>query len=193
MSFNLTHLKQLEAVSIHIIREVVTEFKNPVMLYSIGKDSSVMVHLALKAFYPAKPPFPLLHVDTTWKFQEMYAFRENYAQKELGLEVIRYVNEEGRKLGIDPMESSGKHTTIMKTSLMQHSAELDGTKRSRGPRKGSFHFAINSIDGTQKISVQNYGISTTRESTKGKVFACFPSPTGQNLMSGNTSTLRRFP
>ena len=123
MSFNLTHLKQLEAESIHIIREVVTEFKNPVMLYSIGKDSSVMVHLALKAFYPAKPPFPLLHVDTTWKFQEMYAFRENYAQKELGLEVIRYVNEEGRKLGIDPMESSGKHTTIMKTEALKQALD----------------------------------------------------------------------
>ena len=123
MSFNLTHLKQLEAESIPIIREVVTEFKNPVMLYSIGKDSSVMVHLALKAFYPAKPPFPLLHVDTTWKFQEMYAFRENYAQKELGLEVIRYVNEEGRKLGIDPMESSGKHTTIMKTEALKQALD----------------------------------------------------------------------
>ena len=93
------------------------------MLYSIGKDSSVMVHLALKAFYPAKPPFPLLHVDTTWKFQEMYAFRENYAQKELGLEVIRYVNEEGRKLGIDPMESSGKHTTIMKTEALKQALD----------------------------------------------------------------------
>ena len=100
-----------------------TEFKNPVMLYSIGKDSSVMVHLALKACYPAKPPFPLLHVDTTWKFQEMYAFRENYAQKELGLEVIRYVNEEGRKLGIDPMESSGKHTTIMKTEALKQALD----------------------------------------------------------------------
>ena len=123
MSFNLTHLKHLDAESFHMIREVVTEFKNPVMLYSIGKDSSVMVHLALKAFYPAKPPFPLLHVDTTWKFQEMYAFRENYAQKELGLEVIRYVNEEGRKLGIDPMESSGKHTTIMKTEALKQALD----------------------------------------------------------------------
>ena len=79
-SYNLTHLKQLEAESIHIIREVVAEFENPVMLYSIGKDSSVMVQLALKAFYPAKPPFPLLHVDTTWKFREMIEFRENYAR-----------------------------------------------------------------------------------------------------------------
>jgi len=94
--YQLTHLKQLEAESIHIIREVAAEFKNPVMLYSIGKDSSVMVHLAMKAFYPAKPPFPLMHVDTTWKFQDMYKFRDEYTKKELGLEVISYVNEEGR-------------------------------------------------------------------------------------------------
>ena len=114
-SYQLTHLKQLEAESIHIIREVAAEFDNPVMLYSIGKDSSVMVHLALKAFYPAKPPFPLLHVDTTWKFQEMYKFREGYAKQELGLDVLTHVNEEGLKLGLDPMVSSGKHTTVMKT------------------------------------------------------------------------------
>src|SRR5215213_7924770 len=90
----LTHLRQLEAESIHIIREVVAEFENPVMLYSIGKDSSVMVQLALKAFYPAKPPFPLMHVDTTWKFREMIDFRETYARKELGLDVLVHINEE---------------------------------------------------------------------------------------------------
>jgi sulfate adenylyltransferase subunit 2 len=105
----------LEAESIHIIREVAAEFDNPVMLYSIGKDSAVMVHLALKAFYPAKPPFPLMHVDTTWKFQEMYKFREEYAKKELGLDVITHINEEGRALNLDPMVSSGKHTEVMKT------------------------------------------------------------------------------
>ncbi len=114
-SYQLTHLKQLEAESIHIIREVAAEFDNPVMLYSVGKDSSVMVQLAMKAFYPAKPPFPLMHIDTTWKFQEMYKFREEYAKKELGLEVITYINEEGRKLGLDPFENSAKHTTVMKT------------------------------------------------------------------------------
>ena len=119
-SYTLTHLKQLEAESIHIIREVAAEFSNPVMLYSIGKDSAVMVHLAMKAFYPAKPPFPLLHVDTTWKFREMIAFRENYARKELGLEVLVHINEEGLKLGIDPFENSEKHTQEMKTvSLKQ--------------------------------------------------------------------------
>ncbi len=122
-TYQLTHLKQLEAESIHIIREVAAEFDNPVMLYSIGKDSSVMVHLALKAFYPAKPPFPLLHVDTTWKFQEMYKFREEYAKKELGLDVLTYINEEGRKLGLDPLVSSGKHTTVMKTEGLKQALD----------------------------------------------------------------------
>jgi len=122
-SYQLTHLKQLEAESIHIIREVVAEFENPVMLYSVGKDSSVMVHLAMKAFYPAKPPFPLMHVDTTWKFQEMYEFREDYTKKELGLEVITYINEEGRQLNLDPMVSSGKHTTVMKTEGLKQALD----------------------------------------------------------------------
>ena len=118
-NYQLTHLKQLEAESIHIIREVVAEFSNPVMLYSIGKDSSVMVHLALKAFYPAKPPFPLLHVDTTWKFREMYEFRESYAKKELGFEVLTFVNKEGAKEGIHPLDDSEKHTEIMKTDALK--------------------------------------------------------------------------
>ena len=122
-TYQLTHLKQLEAESIHIIREVAAEFENPVMLYSIGKDSSVMVHLAMKAFYPAKPPFKLMHVDTTWKFREMYKFREEYAKKELGLDVIAYVNEEGRALGLDPLVSSGKHTTIMKTEGLKQALD----------------------------------------------------------------------
>ena len=122
-SYQLTHLKQLEAESIHIIREVAAEFDNPVMLYSIGKDSSVMVHLAMKAFYPAKPPFPLMHVDTTWKFQEMYKFRDEYTKKELGLEVISYVNEEGLKLGIDPYENSATHTTLMKTDGLKQALD----------------------------------------------------------------------
>jgi len=122
-SYNLTHLRQLEAESIHIIREVASEFSNPVMLYSIGKDSSVMVQLALKAFYPAKPPFPLMHVDTTWKFREMIEFRERYARQELGLELIVHINEEGRKLGISPFENSEKHTTVMKTEALKQALD----------------------------------------------------------------------
>lgn len=111
----LTHLKQLEAESIHIIREVAAEFENPVMLYSVGKDSAVMLHLALKAFYPGKPPFPLMHVDTTWKFKEMIAFRDHTAQKH-GLDLIIHINEEGVAAGINPFASgSAKHTDVMKT------------------------------------------------------------------------------
>lgn len=121
--YNLTHLKQLEAESIHIFREVAAEFQNPVMLYSVGKDSAVLLHLALKAFAPAKPPFPLLHVDTTWKFKEMYEFRDNYVAKELGLDLIVYINEEGLKLDIKPWEDSERHTEIMKTDALK--AALD--------------------------------------------------------------------
>ncbi|MDP2227825.1 MAG: sulfate adenylyltransferase subunit CysD [Moraxellaceae bacterium] len=111
----LTHLKQLEAESIHIIREVAAEFENPVMLYSIGKDSAVMLHLALKAFAPGKPPFPLMHVDTTWKFQEMIKFRE-YMSKKHGWDLIVHINEEGVKAGINPFTAgSAKHTDVMKT------------------------------------------------------------------------------
>ena len=124
--YQLTHLKQLEAESLHIIREVAAEFKNPVMLYSVGKDSSVMVQLALKAFYPAKPPFPLMHIDTTWKFREMYEFRENYAKQKLGLKVITYINQEGVKEGIDPLTHSGKHTTVMKTEGLKKALDQYG-------------------------------------------------------------------
>ncbi|MFO0913993.1 MAG: sulfate adenylyltransferase subunit CysD [Pirellulales bacterium] len=119
-NYSLTHLKQLEAESIYIIREVVAEFENPVMLYSIGKDSAVMVHLAMKAFYPAKPPFPLLHVDTTWKFRDMIKFRDEYAAKELGLKVLVHINQEGVKAGINPFDhGSKKHTDIMKTESLR--------------------------------------------------------------------------
>jgi len=118
-NYRLTHLKQLESESIHIIREVVAEFEKPVMLYSIGKDSAVMVQLALKAFYPAKPPFPLLHVDTTWKFREMIRFREEYARKELGLDILVYTNQEGVRQNINPFDhGSQKHTHIMKTEAL---------------------------------------------------------------------------
>ncbi len=110
-----SHLKRLEAESIRIIREVAAEFRNPVMLYSIGKDSAVMLHLARKAFHPSKPPFPLLHVDTTWKFREMIAFRDETV-KRLGLDLIVHVNEEGVKAGITPFShGSSTYTHVMKT------------------------------------------------------------------------------
>ena len=114
-SKTLTHLKKLEAESIHIIREVAAEFDNPVMLYSIGKDSAVMLHLARKAFYPAKIPFPLLHVDTDWKFKEMISFRDRLAQK-YGFDLIVHKNPEGMAMGIGPFtHGSAKHTDVMKT------------------------------------------------------------------------------
>lgn len=125
-TYHLTHLKQLEAESIHIIREVAAEFHNPVMLYSIGKDSSVMVRLAQKAFAPAKPPFPLMHVDTTWKFREMIEFREKYARRELGLEVLVHINEEGRQHAIHPLDDSEKHTELMKTDGLKQALDMHG-------------------------------------------------------------------
>ena len=113
--YKLTHLKQLEAESIHIIREVAAEFENPVMLYSIGKDSAVMLHLTMKAFYPAPPPFRMMHIDTTWKFKEMIAFRDRMV-KELGLDLIVHTNQEGVEQGIGPFtHGSKKHTDVMKT------------------------------------------------------------------------------
>ncbi len=117
--YSLTHLKQLEAESIHIIREVAAEFDKPVMLYSVGKDSAVMLQLALKAFAPGKLPFPLLHVDTTWKFREMIAFRDELA-KSLGLDLLVYTNQEGVKAGVGPFtHGSQNHTTIMKTDALK--------------------------------------------------------------------------
>ncbi|MGL6042153.1 MAG: sulfate adenylyltransferase subunit CysD [Deefgea sp.] len=121
----LTHLKQLEAESIHIIREVAAEFENPVMLYSIGKDSAVMLHLAKKAFAPGKPPFPLMHVDTTWKFQEMYKLRQK--QIEDGWNLITHVNQEGVAAGINPFTAgSAKHTDVMKTQGLKQALNQYG-------------------------------------------------------------------
>jgi len=125
-SGHLSHLRRLEAESIHIIREVAAEFRNPVMLYSIGKDSGVMLHLAMKAFYPSKPPFPLLHVDTTWKFREMIKFRDETA-KRLGLELIVHINEDGVKRGINPFDSgSSLHTQVMKTEGLKQALDKFG-------------------------------------------------------------------
>ena len=121
--YNLTHLKQLEAESIHIMREVAAEFDNPVMLYSIGKDSSVMLHLARKAFWPGRIPFPMLHVDTTWKFREMIEFRDRMAKK-YDLDMIVHINEEGVNQGIGPFShGSAKHTDVMKTQSLKQALE----------------------------------------------------------------------
>ncbi|MEJ8475300.1 sulfate adenylyltransferase subunit CysD [Roseibium algae] len=122
----LSNLKKLEAESIHIIREVAAEFRNPVMLYSIGKDSSVMLHLAMKAFYPSKPPFPLLHVDTTWKFREMIKFRDDTV-KRLGLDLLVHSNPDGLAQGINPFDhGSSVHTHIMKTEALKQALDKHG-------------------------------------------------------------------
>jgi len=121
------HLQKLEAESIHILREVVAELDNPVLLYSIGKDSSVILHLALKAFYPSKPPFPLLHIDSTWEFREMIEFREQYARHKLGLNVIAYANEEGVADGVNPFDHGSKvYTDVMRTQPLKQALTKHG-------------------------------------------------------------------
>ncbi|MGH0002045.1 sulfate adenylyltransferase subunit CysD [Pseudovibrio ascidiaceicola] len=126
MNFRTDHLYRLEAESIDIIREVATEFNNPVMLYSIGKDSSVMLHLARKAFYPASPPFPLLHVDTTWKFREMIEFRDHMA-KEAGMDLITHTNPDGLKDNVNPFDhGSSLYTHVMKTEALKQALDMHG-------------------------------------------------------------------
>ena len=142
----MTHLKQLEAESIHIIREVAAEFDNPVMLYSVGKDSAVMLHLTMKAFYPAKPPFPLMHVDTTWKFKEMIEFRDKMAEK-LGFDLLVHINQEGVDAGVGPFtHGSAKHTDIMKTQGLkqaldkyQFDAAFGGARRDEEKSRDKNH------------------------------------------------------
>lgn len=121
----LSHLDELEAEAIYIIREVAAECEKPVMLYSIGKDSSVMLHLAMKAFYPEKPPFPFLHVNTTWKFREMIEFRDRTAQK-LGIEMLEYINQDGVKRGINPFDHGSAYTDIMKTQALKQALNKYG-------------------------------------------------------------------
>ena len=121
----LSHLDKLEAEAIYILREVAAECEKPVMLYSIGKDSSVMLHLALKAFWPEEPPFPFLHIDTTWKFQDMIAFRD-YTMQKYGLDLLVYTNEEGVRMGINPFEHGSSYTDIMKTEALKQALSKYG-------------------------------------------------------------------
>lgn len=119
----LNNLQRLESESIHILREVAASFERPVLMYSIGKDSSVLLHLAMKAFHPGKPPFPLLHVDTTWKFREMIAFRDQRV-RELGLDLITHINHDGLALGVSPLEGGGgRHTDVMKTEALKQALD----------------------------------------------------------------------
>src|SRR5215213_1881956 len=192
----LTHLQRLEAESIHIMREVVAEAENPVMLYSIGKDSSVMLHLALKAFHPAPLPFPFLHVDTTWKFREMIAFRDATA-KRLGLNLLVHTNQEGLAQGINPFSAgSNVHTDIMKTQALKQAldkygfdAAFGGARRDEEKSRAKeriFSFRDSRIAGTPRPSVQSFGRSITPGSTRANRCGSFPCPTGPNSMCGNT-------
>ena len=183
-SYNLTHLRQLEAESIHIIREVMAEFENPVMLYSIGKDSAVMVRLAEKAFYPAKPPFPLMHIDTTWKFRDMYRLRDEYVAKELGFKLLVHVNEEGRAQGINPITHGSKvHTDVMKTQGLRQALD-----------KHRFDAAFGGARRDEEKSRAKERVFSCRDEFHrwGKASACFRFPTGPNSTSGNTSIWKRF-
>ena len=127
----LSHLDKLEAEAIYILREVAAECEKPVMLYSIGKDSSVMLHLALKAFWPEKPPFPFLHIDTTWKFRDMIAFRD-YTMQKYGLDLLVYTNEEGVRMGINPFEHGSSYTDIMKTEALKQALSKYGLTAAFG-------------------------------------------------------------
>lgn len=129
--YNLSHLDALESEAIYIIREVAAECEKPVMLYSIGKDSSVMLHLALKAFYPEKPPFPFMHINTTWKFREMIEFRQKVADKH-GIEMIEYINQEGIDAGINPFDHGGAYTDIMKTEALKQALDQYGFDAAYG-------------------------------------------------------------
>jgi sulfate adenylyltransferase subunit 2 len=169
----LSHLLRLEAEAIHVLRETAAEFRKPVMLYSIGKDSSVLLHLARKAFYPAKPPFPLMHVDTTWKFKEMIAFRDATARA-LGLELLVHVNSDGIARGIGPVtHGSSLHTQVMKTEALRQALTLHGfdaaiggarrdEERSRAKERVFSHRSAGHVWDPKNQRPELWGIANTR-------------------------------
>jgi 3'-phosphoadenosine 5'-phosphosulfate sulfotransferase (PAPS reductase)/FAD synthetase len=182
-----SHLRQLEAESIYLFREVVAECDHPVMLYSIGKDSSVLLHLARKAFYPSKLPFPLLHVDTTWKFSEMIEFRGKIVA-DYDLALIVYTNQSGLEQGVSPItHGSSLHTDIMKTEALKQALDKFGFDAAL-----CCHFARRLIDGIQRISVQSYGIYSILEFEKVKALGRSRCPIGPSLTSGNIFSKKRF-
>ena len=199
--YKLSHLKELEAESIHIIREVVAEFENPVMLYSIGKDSSVMVRLAEKAFYPGKVPFPLMHIDSKWKFKEMIEFRDKYA-RENNWDLIVESNMKGFQEGVGPFTHGSKvHTDLMKTqallqALSKYKMPLSvvhaAMKRNHGPKNVFIPSGINFINGILKTSVLNYGIYTMPGFIKANRSGYSRCLIGRNWISGNTSAWKIF-
>ena len=192
----MDHLDELEAEAIYIMREVAAQCEKPVMLYSIGKDSSVMLHLALKAFYPEKPPFPFLHVNTTWKFKEMIAFRDKVAEK-YGIEMLEYINEEGVRQGINPFDHGAAYTDIMKTQALKQAlnkygftAAFGGGRRDEEKSRAKeriFSFRMQNMHGIRRTSARRCGSCSIRRSIKAKVFAYFRFPTGQKRISGSIS------
>ena len=201
MQDRMTHLQRLEAEAIHIMREVVAEAENPVMLYSIGKDSSVMLHIAMKAFYPAKPPFPIMHIDTMWKFSEMIDFRNKMAE-DLGLELIVHINPEGEQMKMNPfVHGSAKHTDVMKTQGLKQALDKHDfdvafggrveMKKNLELRRGYFHSETRTTIGTQKGRGQNFGMSTMHARIKEKPSEYSRFQTGQNWISGSTFTSKK--
>lgn len=198
----LSHLQLLEAEAIHIIREAVAEAVNPVMLYSIGKDSSVMLHLAQKAFYPAPLPFPLLHVDTTWKFKEMIEFRAKIVDL-VGADLLVHQNPECIELGINPFDhGSSVHTDMWKTQGLKQALDkynfdlaFGGARRDEEKSRAKervFSFRSDKHVWDPKINDQNSGTSTTLGMALVSQFVYFRCPTGQNSMFGNISISKQF-
>ncbi len=196
-----SHLRRLEAESIFIMREVAATAERPVMLYSIGKDSSVMLHLALKAFYPAPPPFPFLHIDTTWKFREMIRFRDEAARKHR-LDLRVHTNKDGLSRGINPFEhGSALYTQVMKTEALKqalsegrYDVAFGGARRDEEKSRAKervFSFRSAATAGTRRTSGPNSGRSTTRASAPASRSASFRCPTGPSSISGNTSSPSR--
>ena len=192
----LTHLQRLEAEAIQIMREAVSESDNPAMLYSIGKDSSVMLHLAMKAFYPSKPPFPLVHVDTTFKFKEMYAFRDDTA-KELGLDLIVHKNPECVEQGINPFDhGSAVHTDMWKTVGLKQVIDdnkfdlcFGGARRDEEKSRAKeriFSIRRRSISGIRSGSVPSCGRCTTPGAATVRRCGCSRSRTGPSSTCGST-------
>lgn len=197
----LSHLDQLEAEAIYIIREVAASCEKPVMLYSIGKDSSVMLHLALKAFYPEKPPFPFLHVNTTWKFKEMIQFRDETAKK-YGLEMLEYINEDGVKQGVNPFDSGAAYTDIMKTQALKQAlnkygftAAFGGGRRDEEKSRAKERIFLSEMKtrhGIQRTRDQKCGNYITLRLKKEKAFVYSQSLTGQRQTSGNISNAKKL-
>jgi 3'-phosphoadenosine 5'-phosphosulfate sulfotransferase (PAPS reductase)/FAD synthetase len=190
----LNHIQLLEAESIHIFREVASEFQNPVVLYSIGKDSSVMLRLAQKAFYPGPTPFPLLHVDTGYKFREMLEFRDRYTA-ELGLKLIVWRNEDALADGANPIKLGTQRCCgLLKTQALLDGLRAHGFDAAFGGarRDASSRFAIKQASGIRRTSVLSCGRSSMAKSARVRASASFRYRTGPNWTSGITSTSKRF-